>query len=95
MVHSKKYDDEKARIENGRQEFGSGWQSDPSTCNQPIHFPSNLEEIAEMTTWQREAIQTHPLASDVPIGTDLVNLSVPPSFTAMSYKKIKAYGNHF
>ncbi len=50
-----------------------------------------------MTTWLREAIQTHQhqLASDVSIDTDLVNLSVPPSFTALSYKKIKAYGNHF
>jgi len=56
-----------------------------------------LEEIAEMTTWLREAIQTHQhqLASDVPIDTDLLNLSIPPSFTASASKKITAYGNDF
>jgi hypothetical protein len=56
-----------------------------------------LEKIAEMTTWPREARQTHrhQLASDVPIDTDLLNLSIPPSFTASAYKKITAYGNDF
>ncbi len=94
MVQSKKYDGEKARIEDGRKEFG--WACVyKGARNRPINFPSNLEEIAEMTTWLREAIQTHQLANDVAIDTDLVNLSVTPSFTALSYKKIKAYGNHF
>jgi hypothetical protein len=40
-------------------------------------------------------IQTHQLADYVSIHTDLVNLSVPPSFTALPYKKIKAYGKSF
>ncbi len=95
MVQSKNYYDEKARIEDGRNEFVRAWQPHPSTCNQPINFPSNLEEIAEKTTWLREAIQTHQLANDMPIDTDLVHLSVTPSFTALSYNKLKAYGNHF
>jgi hypothetical protein len=79
LVQSRKYNDEKAWIENGRKEFEQAWQSDPSTHNRPINFPSNSEEIAEMTTWLREAIQTHQLASDVSFVTDLANLSVQAS----------------
>jgi hypothetical protein len=29
------------------------------------------------------------------LNTNLVLLSTPPSFIVMSYKKMKAYGNHF
>lgn len=49
-----------------------------------------------MTTWLREAIQTHQLANDVPIDTEFGKpFSYSQLHTALSYKKIKAYGNHF
>jgi hypothetical protein len=49
-----------------------------------------LEEIAEMTTWLREAIQTHQLANDVPIDTEFGKpFSYSQLHTALSYKKIK------
>jgi len=43
----------------------------------------------------REAIQTHQVDKTLPIDDDILLLSVPPSFTTLSYKKMKTYGNHF
>jgi hypothetical protein len=83
--YCRKCNDENAWIKDGRKEFGRAWQSNPSTCNRPINFPSNFEEIAKMTTWLRETIRTHQHANDVPIDTYLVNLLVPPNFTTLSY----------
>jgi hypothetical protein len=47
-----------------------------------------------MAKWVREAIQTHQVDKTSPIDDDLLLLLVPPSFIALSYKKMKAYGNH-
>ncbi len=43
----------------------------------------------------REAIQTHQVDRILPVDDDLVLLLVSPSFTALSYKKMKACENHF
>jgi hypothetical protein len=48
-----------------------------------------------MAKWVREAIQTHQVDRTLHVDDDLLLLLVPPSFIALSYKKMKAYGNHF
>jgi hypothetical protein len=48
-----------------------------------------------MAKWVRAAIQTHQVDKTLPIDDDLLLFSVPPSFITLSYKKMKAYGNHF
>jgi hypothetical protein len=54
--YCKKCNDEKAWIEDGRKEFGLDWESNPSTHNRLINFPSNFKKIVEMTTWLKETI---------------------------------------
>jgi hypothetical protein len=46
-----------------------------------------------MAKWVREAIRTHQV--DRIVDDDLLLLSIPPSFITLSYKKMKAHGNHF
>jgi hypothetical protein len=58
-------------------------------------FPPHLKEIDGMAKWVKDAIQTHQGVSISLIDIDLLMLSTPPSFTALSYKKMKAYKNHF
>jgi len=48
-----------------------------------------------MAKWVSEAMQTHHDARFSNIDEDLALLSIPPSFTTLTYKKMKAYGNHF
>jgi hypothetical protein len=48
-----------------------------------------------MAKWVKEAIRTHQVDRTLLVDDDLLLLSVPPSFTALSYKKMKAYWNHF
>jgi hypothetical protein len=43
--------------------------------------------------WVREAICNHQVVTIEPIGEDLVYLSILPSFTTLTYKKMKAYGH--
>jgi hypothetical protein len=54
-----------------------------------------LKEIDVMAKWVKDAIQTHQGVSISPIDTYLQMLSTLPSFIALSYKKMKAYRNHF
>jgi hypothetical protein len=58
-------------------------------------FPPHLKEIDVMARWVKDVIWTHQHAMTSYLDTDLVLLSTPPSFIAMSYKKMKAYVNHF
>jgi hypothetical protein len=58
-------------------------------------FLEHLQQIDKMAKWAKDAIQTYQLTSTSLIDEDLVHLSVPPSFTCLAYKKMKAYGNHF
>jgi hypothetical protein len=48
-----------------------------------------------MAKWVKEAIITHQVDRTLPVVDDLLLLSVPPNFTALSYKKMKACENHF
>ncbi len=48
-----------------------------------------------MAKWVKEAIRTHQVDRTLLVDDDLLLLSVPPSFTALRYKKMKAYKNHF
>jgi peptidyl-tRNA hydrolase len=48
-----------------------------------------------MAKWVKEAIITHQVDRTLHVANDLLLLSVPPSFTALSYKKMKACKNHF
>jgi hypothetical protein len=48
-----------------------------------------------MAKWVRESIQTHQVDGTLLVDDDLLLLSIPPSFTTLSYKKVKTYGNHF
>jgi len=58
-------------------------------------FPPHLKEIDVMAKWAKNAIQTHQGVSTSPIDTNILMLSTPLSFTTLSYKKMKAYKNHF
>jgi hypothetical protein len=44
-----------------------------------------------MAKWVKEAIRTHQVDRTLLVDDDLLLLSVHPSFTALSYKKMKAY----
>jgi hypothetical protein len=58
-------------------------------------FPPHLKEIDVMAKWVKDAIETHQGVSTSLIDINLLMLSTPPSFIALSYKKLKAYKNHF
>jgi hypothetical protein len=60
-----------------------------------VIFLPHLKEIDVMVNWVKDAIQTHQGVSTSPIDTNLLMLSSPPSFITLSYKKMKAYENHF
>jgi hypothetical protein len=75
--------------------FQCDWLSNPITSGQPIIFPPHLQEIDQMAKCVKEAIWTHQVDKTLPIDDDLLLLSVPPSFTALSYKKMTACKNHF
>jgi len=85
----------KAWIEVGRVEFEGAWLSNPTTSAQPMIFLPHLQEIDVMAKWVKDAIQTYQGVNTSPIDIDLMMLSIPPSFITLSYKKMKAYGNHF
>jgi hypothetical protein len=74
-------------MEDARIEFQCDWLSNHTTSGQPITFPPHLQEIDQMAKWVKEAIQTHQVDRNLPINDDLLLLLVPPSFTALSYKK--------
>jgi hypothetical protein len=46
-----------------------------------------------MAMWVREAIHNHQVVTVEPIDEDLVDLSILPSFTTLTYSKMKAYGH--
>jgi hypothetical protein len=48
-----------------------------------------------MAKWVRDAISSHQVAGGSNIDPDLIYLSIPPSFKAFKYSKMKEYGNHF
>jgi hypothetical protein len=48
-----------------------------------------------MAKWVREAICNHQAITLEPLDENLVHLLVPPTFTTLTYKKMKAYANHF
>ncbi len=48
-----------------------------------------------MVKWVRKAVCDRYAITMEPIDEDLLHLSIPPSFKALEYKKMKAYGNHF
>ncbi len=48
-----------------------------------------------MVKWVKDAIRTHQHVVTSCLNIDLVLFSTPPSFIAMNYKKMKAYGDHF
>lgn len=48
-----------------------------------------------MVKWVQEVICDHYATTMEPIDEDLFHLSIPPSFRALEYKKMKAYNNQF
>jgi hypothetical protein len=46
-----------------------------------------------MAMWVRESIRNHQVVMVEPIDEDLVYLSILPSFTTLTYRKMKAYGH--
>jgi len=92
----RKYKDEKAQIEGEKADFEHAWVANPITCDKPMALPAHLQEVDEMAKWVRNVIHTHQVSSfDMTIDLDLVLLSIPPSFIALRYSKMKAYENHF
>ncbi len=47
-----------------------------------------------MAKWVKEAIRIDQDDRTLLVDDDLLLFLVPPSFIALSYKKMKAYGNH-
>jgi hypothetical protein len=56
-------------------QFEHAWQDDPTTCCQPIIFPSHLQEIDDMMMWVRKTICNHQVVMIEPIDEDLVATS--------------------
>jgi hypothetical protein len=48
-----------------------------------------------MVIWVRKAICNHQVAMVELIDEDFVHLLIIPSFTTLTYRKMKAYGHHF
>jgi hypothetical protein len=92
----KKYKDENKKIKGEKVDFEHAWATNPITCDKPVAFPTHLQEVDEMAKWVRNAICTHQVGgSNMTINPNLVLLSIPPSFVALKYSKMKAYRNHF
>jgi hypothetical protein len=70
-----------------------GYISNLAKSGQLVIFPPHLQEIDMMG--MMEAIRTHQVDKNLPIYDNLLLLFVPQSFIALSYKRMKAYGNHF
>ncbi len=92
----RKYKDEKAQIEGERADFECSWVANPITCDKLVSFLAHLQEFDEMAKWVKNAICTHQVGSyNMTTDPNLVLLSIPPSFTALRYSKMKVYRNHF
>ncbi len=83
-------------VEDERTTFECAWESNPMTSGTPMAFPAHLGEVMELAKWMRKAIRAHQATTlDMHIDPYFIHLFVPPSFTALKYTKMKAYGNHF
>jgi hypothetical protein len=78
-----------------RAEFERQWWRGHRTISKHVEFPPEFQEVQNVASWVREAIQSHVTQGGVLEDQDAIHLSIFPSLFASRYKKMKAYGNHY
>jgi hypothetical protein len=89
------YEQETIRIRQLRTKFEGQWRKGHRTTSRHVEFPPELQEVQNLASWVREAIQSHIAQEGVLEDQDALHLSVLPSLFASRYTKMKAYGNHY
>ena len=57
-------------------------------------YPEHLASLPEFEMWLRLAVQNaHAIGEEV--DNEIIDICMPPTLMAMSYRSIYAYGNHF
>jgi hypothetical protein len=89
------HEHETIRIKKLRTKFEGQWWRGHRTTSRHVEFPPELQEVQNLASWVREAIQSHVTQGGVLEDQDALHLSIFPSLFASRYTKMKAYGNHY